>query len=72
VTRIPDLDSSDGSTVERSAWSEPGKRSVTQFVIVGGGHTAPHPARRGMRLLGHSNRDIHAADEIWAFFESAP
>ena len=72
VTRFADLDSSDGSTAERSSWSEPGKRAVTQFAIVGGGHTAPHPARHGMRLLGRSNRDIHAADEIWAFFESAP
>ena len=71
VTRFPDHDSGDGSTVERSSWSEPGMRSVMQFAIVGGGHTAPHPARHGMRLLGHSNRDIHAADEIWAFFESA-
>jgi len=72
VTRFPDVDPSDDCTVERSSWSEPGKHSVTQLVIVGGGHIAPHPARRGMRLLGHSNRDIHAADEIWAFFESAP
>jgi polyhydroxybutyrate depolymerase len=72
VTRLPDSDPGDGSTVERSSWSEPGKRSVTQVVIVGGGHVAPHPAKHGMRLLGHTNRNIHAADEIWAFFESAP
>jgi polyhydroxybutyrate depolymerase len=72
VTGLPDRDPSDGSTVERSAWSGLGKRSVAQFVIVGGGHIAPLPARHGMRLLGRSNRDIHAADEIWAFFESAP
>lgn len=72
VTRLPDRDTSDDCTVERSVWAEPGKRTVTQYEIVGGGHTAPHHARSGMRLLGHTNRDIDAANEIWAFFESAP
>jgi polyhydroxybutyrate depolymerase len=72
VTRFPDLDPGDGSTVERSLWSAPGKRSVALYTIQGGGHEAPHPALYGPRLLGHSNRDIHAADEIWSFFQSAP
>jgi poly(3-hydroxybutyrate) depolymerase len=31
----------------------------------------PHPEMHGLRLLGHSNRDIHAANEIWKFFQSA-
>jgi hypothetical protein len=26
----------------------------------------------GWRLLGNSNRDIHAENEIWEFFQSAP
>jgi polyhydroxybutyrate depolymerase len=72
VTRLPDRDPGDGSTVERSSWTAPGKRSVVLYAIRGGGHGAPHPAMQGWRLLGHSNHDIHAANEIWDFFESAP
>ncbi len=72
VTRFPDRDSGDGCTVERSLWSAPGKRSVALYAIRGGGHSVPHPAMHGWRLLGNSDRDIHAANEIWQFFQSAP
>jgi polyhydroxybutyrate depolymerase len=72
VARIPDRDPTDGSTAESALWSAPGKRSVALYTIQGGGHGVPHPAMYGPRLLGHSNRDIHAADEIWEFFQSAP
>jgi polyhydroxybutyrate depolymerase len=72
VTRFPDLDPGDGSTAERSSWSAPGKRGVALYTIKGGGHNCPHPALHGQRLLGNSNRDIHAANEIWEFFQSAP
>lgn len=72
VTQYPDRDPGDGSTVTRSLWSAPGKRTVALYTIRGGGHSVPHPAKHGMRLLGNSNRDIHAAEAIWAFFESAP
>lgn len=71
VTQFPDRDQGDGSTAERSLWSGPGKRSVALYTIKGGGHAAPHPEMHGFRLLGHSNRDIHAANEIWDFFQSA-
>lgn len=69
TTHIPDTDTSDGSTAERERWTAPGKRSVTLIRIQGGGHETPHPATYGMRLLGHSNRDFHAAHEIWDFFQ---
>ena len=72
VTRFPDRDPGDGSTAERWLWSAPGKRSVALYTIKGGGHSVPHPAMHGWRLLGNSNRDIHAANEIWEFFQSAP
>lgn len=71
-TPFPDRDASDGSTARQSTWSEPGKRRVALIAVVDGGHTAPHPARYGMRLLGRSNRDVHAAYAIWDFFRSAP
>lgn len=72
VTRFPDRDPDDGSTAERSLWRAPGKRSVALYTIKGGGHGVPHPATHGRRLLGNSNRDIHAANEIWEFFQSVP
>lgn len=72
VTQFQDSDPADGSTAERASWSESGKRSVALYTIKGGGHGVPHPATHGRRLLGHSNRDIHAAAEIWDFFQTAP
>ena len=64
-TQFPDTDTSDGSTAERLRWTAPGKRNVTLIRIQGGGHGVPHPAMYGPRLLGNSNRDFHAANEIW-------
>jgi polyhydroxybutyrate depolymerase len=72
LTQFPDRDPSDGTTVQRSLWSAPGKHVVAFYAIKGGGHSIPHPAMHGTRLLGNSNRDIHAAYEIWEFFQSAP
>jgi polyhydroxybutyrate depolymerase len=72
VTKFQDTDPDDGSTVERSFWSAPGNFRVALYTIKGGGHSVPHPAMHGWRLLGHSNRDIHAANEIWEFFQSVP
>jgi polyhydroxybutyrate depolymerase len=71
VTQFPDREPDDGSTVERSLWSAPGKPVVALYAVNGGGHAAPHPGTRGHRLLGHTNRDIHAANEIWDFFKLA-
>jgi polyhydroxybutyrate depolymerase len=69
VTVFPDRDATDGSTVERSLWSAPGRPRIALYTIKGGGHDVPHPATYGRRLLGNSNRDIHAASEIWEFFD---
>jgi polyhydroxybutyrate depolymerase len=71
-TQLPDTDKSDGSTAERQRWSAAGKRNVTLISILGGGHGVPHPEMHGPRLLGNSNRDFHAAREIWDFFQQAP
>jgi polyhydroxybutyrate depolymerase len=71
VTEFADRDRGDGSTAKLALWSAPGKRSVALFTIEGGGHGVPHPDSHGRRLLGNSNRDIHAAREIWKFFQSA-
>jgi polyhydroxybutyrate depolymerase len=70
VTRLPDVDTSDGSTVVCSAWT--GQHNVTLVAIEGGGHGVPHPQTRLPRLLGRGNRDIRGAEEIWKFFRDAP
>lgn len=67
---LPDLDPDDGCTASRTTWIGPMGHRIVQVAIRGGGHGAPHPAKRGMRLLGNSNRDIHAAEVIWEFFVS--
>ena len=72
VKEFPDRDSSDGTTVERSDWTVAGKPRIVLYRINGGGHDVPHRETYGRRLLGRSNRDIHAANEIWDFFSSAP
>lgn len=67
---LPDLDPDDGCTASRTTWIGPLGHRIVQIAIRGGGHGAPHPEKRGMRLLGNSNRDIHAAEAIWEFFVS--
>jgi len=69
VNRFPELDTGDGSTVEQSLWSVPGKRSVVLYTIEGDRNGAPHPAKRGMRPLGNSNRGSHAANENWKLLQ---
>jgi polyhydroxybutyrate depolymerase len=69
---LPDLNRRDGSTVERVRWRSHGRKSVVLYAIHGGGHTVPHPIARSLRLLGRTNADISAAEEIWSFFSEAP
>ena len=71
-TQFPDTDTTDGSTADRQRWTAPGKQIVTLITIRGGGHSVPHPSSYGQRLLGNTNRDFHAANEIWDFFQQAP
>jgi polyhydroxybutyrate depolymerase len=71
-TQLPDIDRDDGSTVERESWTASGRPNVTLVKVRGGGHSVPHPAMYNFRLLGNSNRDFHAANEIWEFFQEAP
>jgi len=68
---LPDRETGDGSSVEITLWSEPQRVPVVLYTVYGGGHSAPHPQLRLPRLLGGSNRDIVAADEMWGFFQSA-
>jgi polyhydroxybutyrate depolymerase len=72
VERLPDRDPGDGSTIEVRRWRAPGRRDVELWVVENGGHSAPHPDITLPRLLGPTNHDISAAEEIWKFFAAAP
>lgn len=67
---LPDMDPEDGSTVVRERWRGSSGHEVVLYSIVGGGHSIPGGYRGAPDfLLGVTNRDIDAAEEIWAFFE---
>jgi polyhydroxybutyrate depolymerase len=72
VEVLPDLDPGDASRVEVRRWRAAGRKSVALYVIENGGHNAPHPKLEVPRLLGPTNHDISAAEEIWRFFSEAP
>ena len=62
ITQIPDIDNSDGSTVERYSWiNGDGCVSVEELKITGGGHDWPSP------LSFWGNQDINATAEVWNF-----
>jgi polyhydroxybutyrate depolymerase len=72
LTELPDRDPGDGSRVEVRRWQAPGKKPVALYAIRNGGHNAPHPELEVPRLLGPTNHDIRAAEEIWRFFRDSP
>jgi polyhydroxybutyrate depolymerase len=72
VNALPDREPGDGSTVEVRRWDAPGRKPVALYAVLNGGHNAPHPALELPRLLGPTNHDISAAEEIWRFFRESP
>ena len=72
VEALPDTDPDDGSTIERSTWRGAPGRVVVLYAVQGGGHAMPRGIAMGSPWLtgpvvGRTNRDVHGADEIWAF-----
>ena len=65
TTTLPDVDVSDGSTLEHSVY-EDGDNGVTteHMKVIGGGHTWPGSV---LNTAG-TNQDIDASMEIWLFF----
>ena len=62
VTPIPDLNTSDGSTVERYSWQNgDGCVSVEELKIINGGHDWPSPSN------SWGNQDINANVQVWNF-----
>ena len=62
ITQLPDLNTTDGSTVERYSWQNgDGCISVEELKIINGGHDWPSP------LSSWGNQDINANVELWKF-----
>lgn len=70
---LPDLDPTDGTRVIQSEYRECTGGPVTLLRIEGGGHTWPGGVQiLPTALLGATNHDIDASEEIWLFFKGAP
>ena len=62
----------DGTSIDLSVWSEPGKPEVRAFRVNGGKHTVPMPASGGAcdDLLSTSH-DMNTVEQAWMFFQGA-
>ena len=65
TTTFPDIDPSDGSTIEHSVYEDGDNGITTEHMkVIGGGHTWPGSVIN----TGGTNQDIDASMEIWLFF----
>ena len=65
TTTLPDVDVSDGSTIEYSVYEDGDNGITTEHMkVIGGGHTWPGSV---LNSAG-TNQDIDASLEIWLFF----
>ncbi len=65
VTDVPDINTTDGSTVEHYLYSNGDNGVVVEhYKVIGGGHTWPGTAFN----MGGTNYDIDASLKIWQFF----
>lgn len=68
VTVLPDINTTDGSTVEQNIFTPcTDSANVILLKVVGGGHQWPGTTSI-LGGLGNINRDINASEEIWNFF----
>ncbi len=65
ITDVPDINTTDGSTVEHYLYSGGDNGvAVEHYKVIGGGHTWPGSAYNS----GMTNYDINASLKIWQFF----
>jgi len=70
VTALPDISSTDQSTVELSRYSPcAGNTEVQLYKVNGGGHQWPGSTAI-LGGVGATNQDINASAEIWKFFRN--
>jgi len=70
TTILPDLDPTDGCTVEKISYTNCSDNSnVVYYKVINGGHTWPGAGPPGYSA-GNTNQDINAGVEIWNFFKN--
>jgi len=68
TTTLPDLDPTDGCTVEKITYTTCSDNcSVVYYKVINGGHTWPGASPLAM---GNTNQDFDASVEIWNFFKN--
>lgn len=75
TTSLPDIDASDGCTVQRIRFSDSsGNHRVIFNKVLNGGHSWPGGDKRYLVLswgdIGRTNGDINASAEIWNFLKT--
>ena len=69
TTTLPDLDPTDGCTVEKITYTYCSDNSnVVYYKVINGGHT--WPGADPIPAFGNTNHDIDASVEIWNFFKN--
>jgi len=70
TTTLPDLDPTDGCTVEKITYKDCSDNSnVVYYKVINGGHTWPGAGPLS-NAFGNTNQDINASVEIWNFFKN--
>ena len=70
TTTLPDLDPTDGCTVEKTTYTNCSDNcNVVYYKVINGGHTWPGAGPPGYSA-GSTNQDIDANIEIWNFFKN--
>ena len=69
---LPHINPKDTTSVERFAWTAPGKPPVVLYSIIGGGHLVPQKYFRYPSIVGRQTEDMDAPEIIWEFFAGLP
>ena len=70
TTILPDLDPTDGCTVEKVSYTNcSDNSSVVYYKVINGGHSWPGAGPAGYSV-GNTNQDINTGVEIWNFFKN--
>jgi polyhydroxybutyrate depolymerase len=70
TTTLPDLDPTDGCTVERTTYTVCSENcDVVYYKVINGGHTWPGAGPPGYSA-GKTTQDFNASVEIWNFFKN--
>lgn len=72
---IPDIDLTDGSTIEKRIFRNGRDNTeVVFYKVIDGGHTEPSIEERYsnffLAIVGNQNADVEMANEVWSFFET--